>query len=387
MRLGNIATGRHFFNRTADLNEITEVLADNHMIIDGPRRLGKSSLLHHLIEHAPAHGFEAQLVDVQGISTAAEFIQEIADAFPSTGQKIKQTLNEFNPFSRIKKVEGKALGVGGSVELEAKEAKHWHVAGDALFERLGEEKHLILIDEFSVFIDKLIARNRDEAKDLLDWLRAWRLNQHVEFRFILTGSIGLHRLLEVHNFNGLVNDCYTFTLGPFKTRHAVEMIQALCDRESLTIDEQTAQHLCTRVGWLSPYYVCLLLQKAMLATKENSSSQITVKHIDSGYESLMAVRSHFSHWETRLKEQLPANEYRLCHKILTEIAAKPSGLSAKQLFARLGGNATDIDQWQALLQKLILRLTEEGYLSAPDSEGKMRFLSFLVLDYWKRHHA
>ena len=32
-------------------------------------------------------------------------------------------------------------------------------------------------------------------------------------------------------------------------------------------------------------------------------------------------------------------------------------------------------------------LQEEGYISAPDADSRVKFLSFLLRDYWSRNHG
>ena len=52
MKLGNIATGDDFFDRETVREDIWRYLTDNHLILRGPRRLGKSSILTRISEEA-----------------------------------------------------------------------------------------------------------------------------------------------------------------------------------------------------------------------------------------------------------------------------------------------------------------------------------------------
>jgi hypothetical protein len=398
MRVGNVATGIYFYNRVNDLLGIWDVVNENHMVISGPRRLGKSSLLYKIVEQAPDHGFTGQLVDVEGCDTAIGFIECLNKAFPTMKGNVKSTLDKLNPFGYIKSAEGKVLGTGGSIELKETTEKTWKAMGDTLLTRLAQKKNLILVDEFSVFMEKLLQRNPKEAEDLLGWLRGWRQNQQAAFKFVLTGSIGLQSLLQHHGLETYVNDCYDFVLGPFKTPHAKQMLQSLADKNRQMLDDETAAILCQRIGWLSPYFLNLLLDESIKAARdrqdetENESNTVILQHIveqdiTQAYEMLVASRSHFSHWEGRLKNRLQSGEFSFCQSILTHIAKSDNGLTLQQLSARLQSQQTDVDARQALLQTLLLKLTEEGYLSSPNGEGRIEFLSFLIRDHWKRNHV
>ncbi|MCP4297427.1 MAG: ATP-binding protein, partial [Proteobacteria bacterium] len=290
---------------------------------------------------------------------------------------------------------------GGGVEFKDDQQKPWQESGDRCLGRIVTEKNLILVDEFSVFLDKLLERAPEEGVDFLDWLRGWLNDPDIPCRFIFTGSIGLQTLLESHHLTPQMNHCFDYTLGPFKRKHAVEMLRSFTP-ENWFLESATANHLCDRVGWLSPFYLNLLLNESIQAARDRvleeptppTAPESTDKNqlailkgdIDDGYERLLAQRSRFIHWENRLKKQL-GTDFSLAEWVLTQIALSDPGLNQSQLLARLKTKETDPEKEVKLLQKLIFQLTEEGYLSMPDSEGRVHFLSFLLKDYWKRNHV
>ncbi|MFT4926587.1 MAG: hypothetical protein ACI8WB_002685 [Phenylobacterium sp.] len=387
MKLGNVATGEHFYNRTADLNDIWQVLADNHLILSGPRRLGKTSILYKLIEQADKHGYQAQIVDVQGIDSAQGFINSLKKQYASLKANKASLIDKFNPFKSIK-----AFGV--AIEVKDSQQPSWQEEGDYVFNQLAADKLLILVDEFSIFLETLLQRNYDEAVDFLAWLRRWRIAQNLQCKFIFTGSIGLQALLEKHGLVAEMNDCFDYILGPFKTKHAVAMLQQFATQNSYLLDDNNAKMLCDKIGWLSPFFINLLLNESINAardrleeTVEPLASEIIGQDIEDGYERLLVSRSRFSHWESRLKKQLPATELSFCMTILTDISKSDDGLSLSQLSSRLQKKQVDVEVREQLIQKLRLKLTDEGYLSSPDEQGKIHFLSFLLKDYWKRNHG
>jgi hypothetical protein len=400
MKLGNVATGADFFNRVTDLTNIWGNLENDHLILSGPRRLGKSSILYKLKEQATAHGYQAEIIDVQGVDSAKGFIDCLGEGFPTKTHPVASILTSINPLRRVKKVEAKVLGTGASLELKDIEQKHWQDNGNKIRDQLSAKKHLILIDEFSVFLEKMLQRNATEAVDFLDWLRSWRINQNAQCTFVFTGSIGLTTLLETHQLLPQMNDCNEYVLSQFKQVHAVQMLHKFASDNNWAISEQSAKYLCNRIGWLSPFFLNLLLNESICAARDrlleqpaateklaDVSEAIIDQDIDDGYERLLTSRSRFSHWESRLEKQLPMHDFSFCKAILSLIAKAEAGMNMTQLSTRLQPLQADQEQREQILQKLLFRLTEEGYLSSPDQQGEIQFLSFLLKDYWKRNHA
>ncbi|MCG6860524.1 MAG: hypothetical protein LJE70_04470 [Chromatiaceae bacterium] len=124
IRVGNKAEGRNFFDRVREREEIWRYLAGNHIVLSGPRRLGKTSLLQCIGEEA-------------------------------------------------------------------------------------EDRRLLArpIDEFTVFLEKLLAKDVAETERLLGWLRAWRLGSGVVCRFVFSSSIGFNALLDRYGISIRFNDC------------------------------------------------------------------------------------------------------------------------------------------------------------------------------------
>lgn len=402
MKLGAIATGIDFYDRKTECSDLWGYLENDHVVASGPRRLGKSSIVNRLREEAVAKGLLAQHVDVQGIEGALAFIDEISAHFPDdsiTGHlsSLSDTAKQW--FSKVKKIELKGPGgVGGAIELQASTIQTWYKSATALQARLTAAPVLIFIDEFSVFLQKLLISNQQEAEALLAWLRAWRVTPGVACRFLFTGSIGLNALLEKYSLSAQFNDCYEYPIGPFKPKAARDMVSAFALREGWSIDPAATDHLCERVGWLSPFYLCLLLDETTKAARDRldetpippqgeSTKELTCDDVDSAYERLLSARSRFIHWEHRIQRDLAGADLAFANLVLTALAKNVTGLTHPQLKARLSKLEPDPDLRAARLQTILCKLQEEGYTSPADSSGRVKFLSFLLRDYWSRNHV
>ncbi len=395
MRLGNKAEGADFFDRVTEQEDLWRYLEGNHIVLSGPRRLGKTSLLQRVADDAEEKGLMARLADMEGISSAEAFVGALERAFPDesiTGYLRAAHKKTSDWLTRFRKVEVKLPGgIGGGLEMQAMPDLPWTVAARNLQQRLSAVPLLILIDEFSVFLEKLIGRDPAEAENFLGWLRAWRLSSGVACRFVFTGSIGLNYLLEQHKFSTRFNDCHDFRLGPFKPKAALAMLAEASRREGWQADDTVLAHLCQRTGWLSPFYLNLLLASSMEAARnrrEESSSATKVliqSDVDDGYDRLLASRSRFIHWFQRLERDLTEPDFSFARAILGALAKPDGGLTRKQLLARLQRREPDPDKRATTLSRLLLKLEEDGYV---DGTGEhIQFLSFPLRDYWRRNHA
>lgn len=398
MKLGNIATGDDFYGRETECADLWRYLEKDHVVASGPRRLGKSSILNRMSEQAAAQGLLAQHVDVQGVEGVQGFIDEISRKFPDAtikGHWGAMSQGAKNWLSAVKKVELTGPGgVGAALELQINTSQPWFKAAQALQARLNDVPVLIFIDEFSVFLQKLLQQDQKQAEALLAWLRAWRVLPGGACRFLFTGSIGLNALLESYGLSAQVNDCYEYPIGPFKRPIAISMVRKFALAEGWTIAEETVSQLCDCVGWLSPYYLLLLLDQTMQTARDRlEESQILPPKelipadVEGAYERLLSKRSRFIHWEQRLARDLDGVDLAFAKLILTALAKKVDGLTHKQLHTRLSKLEPDIDARARRLQIILGKLQEEGYLSPPDADARLKFLSFLLRDYWSRNHV
>lgn len=395
IRLGSKADGDDFFDRVTERENLWRYLEDNHIVLSGPRRLGKTSILQRLSEEAQAKGLLAKLIDVEGVDTAEGFIAEIERAFPDgriAAHVAAAKDRVAGWFDRIRKVEVKLPGgVGGGLELQGLPDASWRDAASRLQIRLSTQPVLILIDEFSVFLEKMLAKDTNETERLLGWLRLWRQQSGLACRFLFSGSISLNALLVKHGMTTRFNDCHDFRLGPFTRKAALDMLAEQVRRSGWHADSATLDSLCARVGWLSPFYLNLLLDSTMNAARDRieesglDERQLCAADVDDAYDRLLATRSRFIHWHQRLGRDLDPPQLALTLKVLAAVATSEQGLMRRQLLARLQRVEADLDRRAERLEDALLVLSEDGYL---DTEGdRIRFLSFLLRDYWRRNHA
>ncbi len=409
MRVGAPATGPDFWGREKDLAAIWRYLEKEHLVFPGVRRLGKSSILLKLQDEASTHGAIGRWVDVSGIHHASDFVALLDREFPVAGIKafLKSNATAATDWlGRIQKVKlttpKEIGGAGVEIDLHSKSAVTWDAQALQVQQRLQDQPLLILLDEFPVMLQNILGRNAAEAASLLVWLRTWRQTAGNTCRFVFTGSIGLQSLLEQHQLAAHMNDCYPYPLGPFSASQAQGMWQHFAQEAGWDSKASLAQHALDRIGWLSPFFICLLLDESVKAARirieetpapppANGSGSpltpLTKEDSDNAFENLLAQRSRFHHWEQRLQKSLSVSDFKFCQTLLTHLSKAKDGLTLKQLSNRLAKLQADASLREDHLLSALARLTDEGYTSPVNAAQRVHFRSFLLREWWRRNHV
>lgn len=388
LRVGAPAEGADFFDRMVERAQLWRTLQANHVVLSAPRRLGKTSLLKQMAAEAAGHGLLAVYLDVSSQTSAMGLVHTISKALPDKSVKAHMkaaTQAVARWFSLIGRVRVDAGDLGG-IELETRTqaAQTWEDAAELLQMRLSQMPVLIVLDEFSVFIDRLLKTDAAQAQQLLTQLRTWRQRSPHAWRFVFSGSIGLNRLLERHGLQTETNDCDDFNLGPFSAQDAIDMLQTLSQREGWPLAADTAAQLCDRVGWLSPFYLCTVLEESIRAAMARSrlttgnGQALTELDVSAGLAQLLDTRSKFNHWYKRLADHF-ADRIQLdwAQHTLQRLCAKPDGLKQTTLLSA--------PQTPPQAADILLLLEEHGYIVR---EGqRIRFQSPLLRQYWKKNHG
>jgi AAA+ ATPase superfamily predicted ATPase len=396
--LGQIASGKDFFDRKAERQTLWKTLSEgNHAVIFAPRRIGKSSLVKKMVEETADPGDCAQLcagqlIDLGGCSSVPEVLATIAHAFPEPwledlARKVPWLAGTINRL--VAWVPTVSLNIPSIADRRSDEER-WYQDALALQERLSCLPILIGLDEFSVFLERLLEKNRAEGEKFLGWLRAWR-QEAPKCRFIFSGSVGIRSLLARYKLSDAFDDCAEFELPPFTRKMALEMLGQLSSREgNLKPTENVLAYLCDRTGWLSPFFLNLFFNEAQRAAQERINETMPesqlLQHcdLDLAYQRLVSKNGRFLHWYERLEKYLQKPDLGMAKAILRSVARAEDGVTRRQLLNRLAKLESDREIRRERMNEILIYLHENGYLNR---EEPVRFLSFLLRDYWKTNHA
>lgn len=382
----------NFFDREREVRKLWHHLANDDVLLLAPRRVGKTSLMWRLREQAPSRPVVASYLSVADADSELGFVRQLHEAIMAiepAGHQVEKLadsgVGQF--FRRITKVG--ALGV--SFELSDAVAEHWRKVGEALVGALAgmEQPVLFLVDELPLFVLALARQDPSGARaaDFLGWLRKLREAPGTteRVRWLLAGSIGLDTVARRLRISKTIGDLYVYNdLGPFARETALSFLEALAQTYVLPLSEDVKHRICDRIEWLLPYHLQLVFSELRDHCGDHRCTA-TIEVVDLVYENLLAKRPHFDHWEERLHEELGEPDARHALDLLNAVARDSAGASITTLEATLGRSVRDLAARDEKLTYLLDILRGDGYLTPVD--GRLRFTSPLLRDYWARRIA
>jgi hypothetical protein len=349
-----------------------------------PRRVGKTSVLYHLLDQ-PMPGWRAGFVSVESAISENDLVARLLKC----AWELKPEGTFWSRFSVGIRTALQSVDQidGGPVKLDLAGAigNRWQDIGADLLRMLAglQEKTLFLVDEFPVFISSLLAEKDGEnrVRSLMTWFREIRNAPQIaeEVHFVLTGSIGLDAIVKMANMSATINDLNVFQLGPLSYDLADTMLERLGEGEELPLPLQIRKRILERLIWPIPFHIQLFFAE-LLAKVKFRGLELTTSLVDQVYDELLSFknRKHFEHWHERLHHRMEVPKERdLKREILKAAALDPAGVGADSIIQIRNKIAKDINE-EAVLQSL----QHDGYIVHDD--GRWRFASSLLRDWWHR---
>jgi AAA+ ATPase superfamily predicted ATPase len=248
--VGNPARGENFFRRDKEVRKILKSIEnDNNIQIAAPRRVGKTSILFHLLD-AGVKGYKYVYVDTESVDSEEIFY--------------KKLLKEIVKLPGIEPLAEKFLKAAGSLARKIKSLKVMEVGIDwqegpadvSYYEdlvhllcgiQLDEGMRLVLlIDEFPQTILNIVKRGGvDMAVAFLQSNRTLRLHPEInqKVRFIYTGSIGLNHTVASIDSTAFINDLNTLEIEPLRPAEARSFLDELLKARGVSMKPSAQDHL------------------------------------------------------------------------------------------------------------------------------------------------
>jgi hypothetical protein len=402
---GQIVSGDDFFDRDWELQQLLEhIEAIIPVLLSAPRRVGKSSLLLKALETLRGKGWVSLNLDFQDKSTEEEFFAHLIEAIEKAGVRLplldrtKKTLKAVKHWRPSKVTVGTDEG-SFSAEWDAPDSGKEGSLGLEFEKLLGalSEKHphvVIGMDEFPIFLAKLQAQPDGPARvdALLRWLRRVRLATTNRLVWVFCGSIGLDTFVQIHGLEGTINDLVHQKLGPFDEATARQCLFELAKspQNPLRMTDTLATAIIEKIGWLLPYYIQLMYHALRsLPPGQRSKDFPAPADVDAAYELLLEPGSatYFSHWDSRLDEQLDPARAATCRFLLKTICLAKKGVTRARLLTAMIARRpqSDPEEVERDLIFALEMLERDGYLHR---DGNLcAFRSPLLRDFWKRRNT
>jgi len=383
--IGQAARKEKFFPRPNITNEIWEKLnSGSNLLIVGPRRVGKSSILFNLLDEPKANHIVIYYTS-ESVNNENEFYRKLFN-------HIIEKLNTFKKYQKkltslgktfLKSIE--SIGKDG-IKFRHSNSISYHNEMMNLIKNLdlGNDKMIILIDEFAQTVENIMRDENDEkAIHFLETNREIRQRPETQnkLQFILAGSIGLENIVERISGTKFINDFHPLLIPPLTRKETEEITYKILNNSGVTFTEDAFEHLLSVIEWWIPFYFQIILDEIPNILAEDNSIAITKKDLDRAVNNSLKLRIYFEHWFTRLRNAFKGDQFTFVKDVLNIISEEKKFSSKKIVDLAIKHNLADS------YTNLINTLKYDGYINNEDDPKIYRFNSPLLREWWNRNVA
>lgn len=367
-----------YFQRAEIIEKVWRRLANNeHLFIPGPRRIGKTSLLHHLRDN-PQKGLFPIYVITEAADSLNEFYRKLhfhltQDEVLGKLAKWSAKASELLKRHRIDEIGGKGVKLGSNEVDYLEEFKK-------LIRNLDlEGKIVLMVDEFPQTLENILEyKDEAEAKRLLQTQREMRIDPDIREKllFVYAGSIGLENVVARINATKHINDLSNVIIPALTRGQGLEFLDILLIDRQLDASPEVKNYLLDAVEWLIPFYLRVIVD-------ELTTTTVAPADVDAAINELLKCRNHFDHWHQRLRISLSKEEY-LFAKALLNLASSPerpqiSSAEITDLAVQYGVVSSQTE--------VLGTLKHDGYIDNLEHPQTYRFNSPIVRLWWWRNIA
>lgn len=387
--VGPPARRNNFYQREREIKKIISRIEDgNNIHIAAPRRIGKTSILYHLLDNK-INQHVYVYVDTEAVDDEQAFfkklLKEIVQVDEVKNSRWLNTLYESgNKFLKtIKSIKflGQVLDFHEAEEtVDYKEDLENLLSG---IELKNGSKLILLIDEFPQTIQNIVTANPANTKPAIQFLqsnRELRLNPEINSKiiFVYTGSIGLNHTVSMIDGSAFVNDLNALEVDALTSKEAIELLYSLLAEKKLHIQESTLEYVIGKIEWLIPFYIQLAAQEIICLTY--CDPVVTTDTVDKAFENMIAARNnnHFDDYYARIKKHFKMQDFDYAIELLCKAAES-------EVFSRAEAFDLSIkykleDKWRHVLEILMY----DGYINNVGDKNRYRFNSPILKMWWQR---
>ena len=391
--IGQPATGReHYFDRPQISQQIRRSLErGGNLLISAPRRIGKSSLIKHLLTQAAANEIIIY-ISVQSATHSNEFFEKLFKELIKNNT-VFAGMNGFtqrasaglkNIISRVRNIT-----LEGGFEIDKTANIDYYTELQTLIKALTEKKVILLLDEFPDAVSNMIRHDQQLAIEFLLQMRELRqISADLGLQFILTGSSGLANVVSQLGENDLINDLEEISVAPYTEQEASVFIQRLVlgyqihYSSDFQINDNTLAYILEKINWRLPYYLQIMI-KSLFEAFENTQVIAEPATVDKVLAAMLTAQSeyygYFQYWYQRLQDNLDNASYQAAIEMLNQLACDKVSTLAQL-------KSLPFATKPELPVKQILNILEhDGYIS--QHQQQYGFNSFLLKQWWVEHVA
>lgn len=344
---GSPVEGSNFYGREKVVAHLREILANDDILLLGPRRIGKTSTARAVMSAVRKEGWRAIEINVAACTNERDFLDKLEATLKpelaSLSEKAMGAIGDaFGKVSgRIKSVKIPVPGAGSlGVELGVSEVEDWtKVASDVLhLIAQADERWLIYVDELPIMLFNIIRNDPQggvqRVRRFLDWFRndVRALQDVRKVRWLVSGSVGLDTLVQEHGMADTINSMSHQGLAAYSDDVAIAMLAELAASYKIKLSNEDARHIVAAVQWPQPYYLQMAFHHLRVLIAEHATAS-PASLIEQAIDKMIqpGTDNDFHHWEQRLALQLCRIDADHALALLTQAARDPAGARAENL--------------------------------------------------------
>lgn len=386
--LSGPARGEDFCFREVFLTELWAGLKDNNILLVAPRRMGKTSVMYHLLDY-PRNNFLVVYLNAENLSTPANFIIHLI-----------QALKEAQPGYFAERLEGK-LWSTEFFELEGTEAtkldwnEHWEEQATQLFGWIKKARQPILLalDELPDMFLKIQKKIPEQFESFLRWFRSARETSNSPVRWIVAGSTSLVGSLGTVEQEQWINDFYQLVLPSVDSEEMGSFIKKIFEKNAVDYAGKVIPRVQELLGKGIPFYLQSLV-KELVGRWKLKKEPLMEAMVDEIFEKeFLGIRmlGHLQHYHSRIELRYPENERAGIYDLLSHLAVS-KGVDLNDLFARYvkieskRDNPRKEKQLMQAFGRLLLLLQIDFYIE-DNGERRYDFSCNLLKQWWKKYYG
>jgi AAA+ ATPase superfamily predicted ATPase len=386
LRTGAIATGSSFFNREKEREEIREkVMSGKSILLQSPRRYGKSSLLKHIQQNPLSDGIKACYIDLQGAKSAVDFMESLIGDL-----MLSERCADCLPPALAQKTPWECLS-HERIELKRIERqnikKGWKEYANHLFACMdgASKKVLLIFDEFSYMLEDMLSYpdGTKEITEFMDWFANLR-NELKHVSFILSGSEHLDTFLHRHSIDGRIDDLSPVHLDLFDPQTALSLMLLLFIRENISVTKNDLDEVLALMGEPIPFFLQVFVD--LLGAECRRKGELTLERIAEIYDKQLLGPDSKRHFESvwqqldRYGQHTPGGK-EAAIQVLSRIAyAGNTPVDQKELEAIWSASTGSPDDFADILD-----LMKDDFYITVNPANQLAMASKLIRDWWSKH--
>jgi len=378
--VGSVARGNNYYERPGIVNDIwNDLEKGNYILIAAPRRVGKTSVMTHMIENQ-REGYKLVFENVQGNKSETEFYKTLYRLILKCLTKSKQAKKWVEGYLKTKTITEASLE--GNFKISNLELDYLNEIND-IIPQIDTDGEIIvlLIDELPEVLFNLHKKGKaEEAMSILKNLRRWRQDiQFQKLRFVLAGSIGIHYVVNaIEGRTSDLNDLKSVYCNPLEPHETDSYFDWATKNATVQYSEPLRRYLLDKIQYYVPYFFNIMLDAIDNNARRSGNPNITEQDIDTAFNSVIKKNDHFADWKRRLKDYMPREDFEFVNELLTHIAHK-GDISVQDIYDKAIRHDKSTD-----FMDFIFNLEHDGYVT--EHEQKYTFISPFLKEFWKQNN-